>query len=160
MILPGDLFSFVSISSNSKKDGTEYCDQDDDGRDLVAVLHYPFWSWKGSGRTPSLLLLSMVQGDDSLNSTAVLSTCSPLLSTPVCISSAKDANEVPINHSCRSSGFLDHGTRYYVYPMVFYCDDFNPYSSMFPRGSVGGCYMQPANFPLREDVKVPFVQYR
>ena len=92
----------------------------------------------------------MVQGDDSLNSTAVLSTCSPLLSTPVCISSPKDANEEPINHSCRSSGFLDDGTRYYVYPMVFYCDDFNPYSSMFPRGSVGGCYMQPANFTLRE----------
>ena len=34
--------------------------------------------------------------------------------------------------------------RNYVYRLILYVDDFNPRSTLFPKGSVGGVYMSPS----------------
>lgn len=47
----------------------------------------------------------------------------------------------------RNQGFLYDGTRYVVYRMLLYCDDFRPFSSTYPKGSAGGCYMLPLGLP-------------
>lgn len=47
------------------------------------------------------------------------------------------------NEMCLTRGRLPCGTTYYVYRILLYCDDFQSRSMMFPKGSVGGCYMLP-----------------
>lgn len=37
--------------------------------------------------------------------------------------------------------------RYVVYRALLYCDDFQPFSSLLPKGSVGGCYLLPLGIP-------------
>ncbi len=44
------------------------------------------------------------------------------------------------------TGFLDNGTRYVRYPFAGYHDDFNPRSTLYPMGSVGGMYILPLAF--------------
>ncbi len=64
------------------------------------------------------------------NSTLASSSSSPLL-------------------NCRTTGKLEDGTRYYMYRLILYADDFNPRSTLFPKGSVGGLYMSPSSFHTR-----------
>ena len=50
---------------------------------------------------------------------------------------------------CRSTDKLADGTLYYMYRLILYADDFNPRSTLFPKGSVGGLYMSPSSFHVR-----------
>lgn len=47
----------------------------------------------------------------------------------------------------RKQDILLDGTKYVVYRMLLYCDDFRPFSSTYPKGSAGGCYMLPLGLP-------------
>ena len=50
---------------------------------------------------------------------------------------------------CRTMGTLANGTPFYMYRLILYADDFNPRSTLFPKGSVGGLYMNPCGFHVR-----------
>ena len=49
----------------------------------------------------------------------------------------------------RTFGKLQDGRDLFVYRVLLYCDDFNPRSALFSKGSVGGCYFLPLNFGIR-----------
>ena len=50
---------------------------------------------------------------------------------------------------CRSTGVLPCGKKYFIYHVLLYCDDFTARSPLFPKGSVGGCYLVPVGLSLR-----------
>ena len=62
-----------------------------------------------------------------------------------------EESEVPIPTSFRPSttGVLESGEKYVLYRVLLYCDDFQPYSSLQPNGSAGGCYLLPIGLPPR-----------
>lgn len=49
----------------------------------------------------------------------------------------------------KTNGKLEDGRTFFVYRTLLYCDDFLPRSALFPKGSVGGCYMIPLSMSLR-----------
>ncbi|PXF42872.1 hypothetical protein BWQ96_07380 [Gracilariopsis chorda] len=53
------------------------------------------------------------------------------------------------SESSENFGLLPDGSRYVVYRVMLYCDDFRPFSSVLPQGSAGGCYMLPIGLPTR-----------
>lgn len=60
----------------------------------------------------------------------------------------QDADPISLD-GCNTTGFLPNGMRYYMYRMILYADDFNPRSTLFPKGSVGGVYMSPSGLHVR-----------
>lgn len=62
---------------------------------------------------------------------------------PKCVTSSNP------ERTCKTTGRLSNGMRFYVYRVILYADDFNPRSSLFPKGSVGGVYMNPSSFHVR-----------
>ena len=54
-----------------------------------------------------------------------------------------------IERRVQNSGRLMDGTKFVVYRVLLYCDDFSPFSSLYPQGSAGGCYILPLGLPPR-----------
>jgi hypothetical protein len=61
--------------------------------------------------------------------------------------SSPTRDEIPNQHA-PCTGYLKDGSRYVVYRVLLYCDDFQPHSSN--TGSYGGCYMLPMGIPPAE----------
>ena len=49
----------------------------------------------------------------------------------------------------QNSGRLIDGMKFVVYRVLLYCDEFSPFSSLYPQGSAGGCYMLLLGLPPR-----------
>lgn len=54
-----------------------------------------------------------------------------------------DSSERDSHPKLRNKVFLASRERYHLYRFVLYCDHFHPRGLLFPKGSVGGCYMMP-----------------
>lgn len=81
----------------------------------------------------------------------VSSTSIGTVGAPVFVTDKPDDTSTFSNQEqpCTTRGTLPDGAPYYIYRLILYADDFNPRSTLFPKGSVGGLYMSPTSFHVR-----------
>lgn len=109
----------------------------------MGVLVSRFWVERLDDERNFFLFINN-NGNEDLSSTPITTFGAPVL-----------VRETPVNTSrspkpkCRTTGLLPNGMRFYFYRLILYADDFNPRSSLFPKGSVGGMYMSPSSFSVR-----------
>ena len=86
-----------------------------------------------------------IHGDNEVQCTSL-----PTFGAPTFVSEGTHRDTEPTYEpECRTTGFLSSGMRYYIYRIILYADDFNPRSTLFPKGSVGGVYMSPTGLHVR-----------
>ena len=72
------------------------------------------------------------------------------IGAPVFVSDAEASPPTrQMGATCSTKGTLEDGMRFYVYRLLLYADDFNPRSTLFPKGSVGGLYMSPSSLNVK-----------
>ena len=134
-LFPGDV---CTIIEGCRKSGAH--------SHAVIVYVNRFWRTTDSVRSNAILWFqvskSVAKGDQD---TTLLSVTAPI-GVPKLISREVIVSTEP---ECKTTGTLPCGTKFYVYRMLLYCDDFNPRSLMFPKGSVGGFYMLPIGMSMK-----------
>lgn len=60
----------------------------------------------------------------------------------------------PPNVRMTNNGYLADGRKFVVYRILLYCDDFRPFTTIYPQGSAGGCYMIPLGLPRQVETSV------
>ena len=128
---PGDLCTFLAGE----------CERAQGASRLVPVYLNKFWRTSKEVRSKSLVWLLV-----SNNRVKYIDVTSPYR-VPRLVTAAQSTNSS--NTICRTGGVLTCGTPYYIYRVLLYCDDFKPRSLMFPKGSVGGCYMVPIGLSIQ-----------
>lgn len=80
----------------------------------------------------------------SLSSTTLTTFGAPVF---VCDADCLNTNSTT-HQKCETTGRLEDGTTYYIYRLMLYADDFTARSALFPKGSVGGVYLNPTGLHL------------
>lgn len=86
---------------------------------------------------------------EGLSSEAEVCATVSTIGAPEFVTDQRTATSSPDETQCKTTGTLSNGKRYYMYRVILYADDFNPRSTLFPKGSVGGLYMMPTGFNVR-----------
>lgn len=127
-ILPSDHITIVSFGRSS----------------VVGVYVSRFWVERLDDERNFFLILNF--NNDGRISYSSLST----IGAPVYINDGSShKRESRSGSQCQTTGRLSNGMRYYMYRILLYADDFNPRSSLFPKGSVGGVYLSPSGLNVR-----------
>lgn len=114
------------------------------GTNFLGVYVSRFWVYRiDDERNVFLFLHKDHEGN-------ITHTHTPTIGAPVFVSDAKESPPTnPIDNTCTTTGTLQDGKRFYVYRLLLYADDFNPRSTLFPKGSVGGLYLSPSSLNLK-----------
>lgn len=112
--------------------------------DMIGVFVSRFWVQRLDEDRNFFMILTMDgQGVVSCSSISTIGAA-------VFVKDNSSASEAARHQrKCRTTGKLGDGTRYYMYRLLLYADDFTQRSSLFPKGSVGGLYMNPSSFHTR-----------
>ncbi|MEM1283340.1 MAG: hypothetical protein AAGG81_07285 [Chlamydiota bacterium] len=134
-LCPGDVcallrFPMISVSSDPI---------------VIAVYISRFWRSRTVGRTNALLFFQVSNKNRTVRYLQNFTTSGvPSLSNRYC---QNDSSSNP--QKCLTTGSFQSRVKYYIYRFLLYCDDFQARSLMFPKGSLGGCYMIPLGLSLR-----------
>ena len=115
-----------------------------DSADTIVVLVSRFWVERLDDERNFILLLRKDQ-HGKISSKTVSTFGAPVFSSEPSTESTSQNNP----DSCQTTGTLDDGRKFYMYRALFYADDFNARSPLFPKGSVGGVYMNPSSMNIR-----------
>lgn len=126
-LLPGDHLTFLDVGQPS----------------LIAVVVSRFWvSRLTDDRNMVLLFHFDTNGETKIDMLRFLGAPSLI----------QKQQPVPQQHAntakCYTKGKLDNGKTFYRYQILLYADDFNPRSTLFPKGSVGGLYLSPSSLHI------------
>ena len=124
----------------------------DQGSDSVIAtfgfLVNRFWS-TAANRSTQLFYQFRCAMENPRDADIECTLASKVTTDPVKLSGEASADrQRPEESSVPTFGTLADGRFYYVYRVLLYCDDFVPRSSMFTKGSVGGCYFLPLSLSL------------
>lgn len=131
-ILPGDVCTILRPTQTSN------------GESSICVFVNRFW--RSATRDSGDFILWFVQSSTTPTNVYLVDGVPLLVETD---NTMKSDPFTAVHDRDVRSGILQSGEPYVVYRMLLYCDDFNPRSLLFPRGSVGGCYMIPIGLSLQ-----------
>lgn len=116
-----------------------------DGTDALGVFVSRFWVRRIDDERNVLMILERDRRG------AMRHTSFTTIGAPSFIDDSIEDEELQENSSsnCQTKGIMSDGTPYYVYRILLYADDFNPRSTLFPKGSVGGFYMSPSSLNVK-----------
>lgn len=144
---PGDTCAFVrpihpEVSETAPGGGDIFCvyiarcRNDGDGPSRERILWLRTGNWAGRRDNGEELRLSL-----SVEMVCVVMTIPHLIRC-----SDEHKNAVKCMKAAPRTGKLEDGSKYVLYPMMLYHDDFHTSSLLFGQSSVGGCYMLPVGF--------------